>query len=348
MDMDVQVAQGNSSSVFILYILSVHVQSLRVSPANSTGREYWRRANLNLKLGHSLTKDLSMNLTDRVRRHVEVLAELIGERNTPRPSALDATRTYLRRELQAMGHEVVEQRFDVHNRAAINLEVVLRGAKPRKPTLIVGAHYDSAPGTPGADDNASAVAILLEISRVLAQRPPKRTVRIVFYDCEEPPHFNFGEMGSQYHAAQLRRSEEAVLGMICLESLGYFVREPNRSPYLPWPLRWLTRLVGQRFVVIVSNLHSARFGWRFIWRFATSGMFPFLPAALPVRWVPDIELSDHRGYWEQGFAALMVTDTAHLRNPNYHQPTDRLETLDLKQMTRLCRQLQRAVRRLGG
>lgn len=291
---------------------------------------------------------MESTLKDRLRQHVEVLAELIGERNTSRPSALDAARTYLRRELVAMGHEVIDQPFEVSDRAAMNLEVVLRGTRPLRPTLVIGAHYDSVEGTPGADDNASAVAILLEISRALAQRRLKRMVRIVFYDCEEPPYFATGDMGSQYHAAQLRRSGEKVLGMVCLESLGYFTKGVAGSLFLPWPIRCLMKIVGQRNVVIVSNPTSIPFGWRFVWRFATSGFFPFLPAALPVRWVPDISLSDHRGYWEQGFAALMVTDTAHLRNPNYHRRSDRLETLDLQRMTRLCRQLQRTIGRLSG
>ncbi len=285
-------------------------------------------------------------LTDRLRTHVDVLAELIGQRNTAHPTGLDAARAYLRREVEGMGHVVGEQHFTVHNRAAVNLEVVLAGTKPSRPTLVIGAHYDSAHGTPGADDNASAVAILLEISRALAGRKPKRTVRIVFFDCEEPPHFNFGEMGSQYHAAELRRSGEKVWGMICLESLGYYPNNGPISPHLPWPLRWFNRLFGQRYVVVVSDVASIRFGLRFEWSFATSGLFPHLPAAIPVRWVPDIALSDHRGYWEQGFNALMITDTAHLRNPNYHQMTDCLQTLDLLRMGRLCRQLQRTVRRL--
>jgi hypothetical protein len=285
-------------------------------------------------------------LIDRLRQHVDMLAELIGERNTSHPLALEATRTYLRRELTSMGHTVVDQPFRVQSRPAVNLEVVLPGRQKTRRTLVVGAHYDSAPGTPGADDNASAVAMLLEISRALSGRRLKRTVRIVFYDCEEPPHFNFGEMGSQYHAAALRRSNEAVLGMICLESLGFFSSAANGRSNLPWPLRWINRVMGQRYVVVVSDVVSARFGWRFVWRLATSGTFPFLPAALPVRWVPDIALSDHRGYWEQRFPALMITDTAHLRNPNYHRPTDRMETLDFPRMERLCAQLCRAIGRL--
>jgi hypothetical protein len=287
-------------------------------------------------------------LTERLRKHVDMLAELIGERNTLHAVGLEAARTYLRRELAGMGHVVVEQPFTVHNRAALNLEVVLPGRRKGVGTIVIGAHYDSAPGTPGADDNASAVAMLLEICRAFAGRTPKHTVRLVFFDCEEPPHFNVGEMGSQHHAAELRRRGEKVTGMICLESLGYFVREGDYASATPWPMRWTNRIIGQRYVVIVSDVASWRFNWRFVWRFATSGFFPFLAASLPVKWVPDIALSDHRGYWEQGFCALMITDTAHLRNPHYHAPTDRLATLDLPRMTRLCRQLQRTIVRLCG
>ena len=277
-----------------------------------------------------------------------MLAELIGERNTPHPTGLDAARRYLRSELRAMGHVVHDRPFDVHDRSALNLEVVLPGRRPELPTLVIGAHYDSVIGTPGADDNASAVAILLEVARGFAVRAPKRPVRIVFYDCEEPPYFNVGDMGSQHHAAELKRSGESVLGMVCLESLGYFPKTSECSSMTPWPLRWINRIVGQRYVVIVSDIPSAGFGWRFLWRFLTSGMFPFVAAALPVKWVPDISLSDHRGYWEQGFKALMVTDTAHLRNPNYHRATDRLATLDVQRMAKLCVQLRRALLRLSG
>ena len=282
----------------------------------------------------------------RLRTHVDILAELIGVRNTMRPHALEATRAYLRRELTGMGHVVCEQPFTTLHRPAVNLEVHLRDSKPSRPTLVIGAHYDSAYGTPGADDNASAAAMLLEIARSLAGVSLRRSVRIVFFDCEEPPHFNFGEMGSQFHAATLRKSAEAVMGMICLESLGYFPPVVQTPPGAPWPLRWMNRLMGGRYVVIVSNVPSAFFGLRVVAHFVTSGLFPLLPAALPERLVPAIALSDHRGYWEQGFPALMVTDTAHLRNPNYHQPTDRLATLHLPKMARLCTQLQRTVRRL--
>jgi hypothetical protein len=286
-------------------------------------------------------------LQDRLRHHVDILSELIGERNSVCRSAIEAARAYLRRELGEMGHAVLEQTFATTCRRAVNLEVVLPGSRTSAGTLVVGAHYDSAIGTPGADDNASAVAILLEMVRALSSATPKRTVRFVFYDCEEPPHFNMGEMGSQAHAKALRAGGERLLGMICLESLGYFPENPRADLFVPWYVRLLNRLVGSRNVVIVSDLGSVAFGLRFVWAFLRSGHFPFVPAAAPRRFLPVIELSDHRSYWDQAYPALMVTNTAFLRNPNYHQPTDRLATLDLVRMTALCHTLTRCVARLA-
>ncbi len=287
-------------------------------------------------------------LQERLRRHVVVLAELIGERNSAHPTAIEAAREYLSRELRGMGHEVLEHAFSTSSRRAVNLEVILRGSRTRARTLVVGAHYDSAFGTPGADDNASAVAILLEVARALSQLQLKRTVRLVFYDCEEPPHFHTSEMGSQQHARELRARGERVMGMICLESLGYFPHRLSPDCLAPWYIRWLNRVAGSRNIVIVSDLRSIVFGLRVIWSFLRSGRFLFLPAALPRRLVPAIELSDHRSYWDEGYPALMMTDTAFMRNPNYHQPTDRLDTLDLERMTKLCQMISRSVARLAG
>ncbi len=295
-----------------------------------------------------MNRSSGLELQERLRRHVDVLSELIGERNSIRPSAIEAAREYLRRQLRAMGHEILENAFRTSLREAVNLEVMLRGSRSNTGTLVVGAHYDSALGTPGADDNASAVAILLEVARALPQTGLKRDVRLVFYDCEEPPHFNLGEMGSRQHARELRARGEQVMGMICLESLGYFPRRPRSDSSVPWYIRWLNRIAGSRNIIIVSDLRSVLFGLRVVWCFLRSGLFPFVPAALPRRLVPVIELSDHRSYWDEGYSALMMTDTAFLRNPNYHQPTDRLNTLDLERMTKLCQVLTGCVARLAG
>lgn len=287
------------------------------------------------------------HVKERLRHHVDVLAELIGERNSAHPAGIEAARDYLCRTLREMGGEPVEYEYRTASRPAANVEIVLPGSRAKAPTLVVGAHYDTAVGTPGADDNASAVAILLEIVRGLLATKPKRSVRFVFFDCEEPPHFHCNEMGSQQHARVLRERGERLLGMVCLESLGYFPRHPQPDGFVPRIVRWIHRIAGGRNVVIVSDLRSIPFGLRFVWSFLRSGLFPFIPAALPPRIMPAIQLSDHRSYWSEGYRALMVTNTAMLRNPNYHQPTDRLDTLDLERMAALCRVLTRCVARLA-
>jgi hypothetical protein len=277
---------------------------------------------------------------------VDVLSELIGERNTAHPGGIKAARSYLRDQLCKIGHEVIEQTYSTTLREAVNLEVILRGSRPKARVLVVGAHYDSAAGTPGADDNASAVAILLEVARSLLPLRLKREVRLVFYDCEEPPHYHLGEMGSHEHARSLRSRGERLLGMICLESLGYFPCSHRSHVAGPWYVRLLQRAAGNRGVVVVSDVRSIGFGFRFVWSFLVRGRFRFLPAAVPRRLLPVIELSDHRSYWDQGYPALMVTDTALLRNPNYHRPTDRLETLNLERMAQLCEAITRTIAHL--
>lgn len=293
-------------------------------------------------------RDVQINgLRDRLVRHVDVLVELIGERSDRKPEGLAATRRYLRDTLAEMGAVVWDQPFDALSRPGINLGVSFDGTKRERGALVIGAHYDTAIGTPGADDNASSVAILLEIVRSLRTVAFRRAVHCVFYDCEEPPHFAMGEMGSQHHARSMSSRSERLMGMICLESLGYFVKRPRPTGMVPAWLRPLLRAVGGRNVFVVSNTRSVVFATRFNLAFARSGRFPFLPVLGPVRWFPELALSDHRGYWEQGFRALMVTDSAFLRNPNYHTPADTISTLDFDRMTRLAHQLCRTITRLA-
>jgi hypothetical protein len=282
------------------------------------------------------------DLAPRLRRHVDVLAELIGQRNTQHPEGLRAARRYIIRELQEMKHSVEEQRFAVTGREAINYEVLLRGTHPHRPALVIGAHYDTVVGTPGADDNASSVAILLEIMRSMAGRQRRRTLRAVFYDTEEMPHFATGEMGSQYHAAGCRRLGERLLGMICLESLGYFVQEPEPLDVAPRWMQGASRAIGRRSAVLVGNAASAAFLMRIWPRMVRRGGVSIVPIIAP-RLIRPIEFSDHRSYWEQGYPAVMLTDTAFLRNPHYHRASDRLATLNLEAMAKLCRQVTRAV-----
>jgi hypothetical protein len=288
-------------------------------------------------------------LRDRLVQHVNVLAELIGPRDASHLSALDATRTYIARELRsATNVEPVVDPYDTPIRPAANIEVVLPGSKPDRAELIVGAHYDTALGTPGADDNASAVAVLIEVARALAAMTKRRrTVRLVSFDCEEPPFFGTQQMGSARHAKQLRATGTNVFGMVCLESLGYYC--PRGSPKPPHDDR-LSRIdrayFGGRSIVVVGTPRSLRFAWAFTWRFITSGLFPVAPMLL-MKPEGVAALSDNRNYWSAGFPAVMLTDTAVVRNPNYHTSRDRLSTLDVPHWTKVARMTIRTICRLA-
>ncbi len=280
---------------------------------------------------------------------MNVLAELIGPRDASHLSALDAARTYIARELRgATNVEPVVDPYDTPIRPAANVEVILPGSRDDRGELIIGAHYDTALGTPGADDNASAVAVLIEVARALAEMPARRrTVRFVSFDCEEPPFFGTQQMGSARHAKRLREAGANVFGMVCLESLGYY--SPRGSPKPPHDDR-LSRIdrayFGGRSIVIVGTPRSLRFAWAFTWRFITSGLFPVAPM-LFMKSSGVAALSDNRNYWAADFPAVMLTDTAVVRNPNYHTSRDRLSTLDVPRWTKVAQMTIRTICRLA-
>jgi hypothetical protein len=294
--------------------------------------------------------DSNEELAARLRAHVQMMAALIGERNGNRPSALSAVRSVIRRELESLGLTVTP--FDYllgSNRECQNLIVELPGARHDLSPIVVGAHYDTAPGTPGADDNASAVAMLIELIRVLRASPHKRNLRCVFFDCEEPPHFGSSEMGSFRDAKHLAEAGARIDGMICLESLGYFPKRVDPRVHRPAILRALDFVLGGRSLITVSDLRSIGFLFRFGWRFSLAtlyrGVYPVITIALP-RAFGYHALSDHRSYWHHGHRALMLTNTAMLRNPNYHLPTDLPDTLDYHRMAGILRALVSTVARM--
>lgn len=222
-----------------------------------------------------------------------------------------------------------------------------------RPHWILGAHYDSAPGTPGADDNSSAVAILLETARLLcAPSHAPRNIRFVAYANEEPPHFLNESMGSRVHARSCRKNGDNLQGMICLESLGYFTNKPG-SQELPTlygmpeatlaylRARGIEPTVGN-YLALVGDEQSMNLLARFDAAFSP-GLA--VPAASLV--MPEMRLSDHLCYWDEGYPALMLTDTALFRNPNYHRATDTVETLDFEVMASITNQLLVACRTLS-
>ena len=269
----------------------------------------------------------------RIERHVWTLAGDIGERNVFRPRALDSARDYIAREWRAQGLEPRLQSYVARGVESSNVEVVLDGASGGSQSIVIGAHYDSVLGSPGADDNASAVAALMELSRVLASTTRVRTVRIVAFVNEEPPFFYWGMMGSQVYARATRLRGEDVRLMLSLEMLGYYRDEPDTQHYPPL-FRWFYPSRGN-FIGFVSNLRSRRALARVCRAFRNHCDFPAERAAVP-SWIPGVAWSDHLSFWQQGYRALMVTDTAFYRNPYYHTAEDTPEKLDYARLTRVA------------
>ncbi len=198
--------------------------------------------------------------------------------------------------------------------------------------VLVGAHYDAVPGSPGADDNGSALAILLELARAFARAPARRPIRLVAFDLEE-----VHRSGSRAYAQDLQQRAEPLALMIALEMLGYRDLRPGSQRYPPG-LRHFYPDRGD-FIGLIGNLRTLPVLWRLAQAMRKSVPCEFLPMLARGRIVPDTRRSDHASFWDLGYPAIMVTDTANMRNPYYHQPSDRVETLDPEFLTGVCRGL---------
>lgn len=288
-------------------------------------------------------------LEARLRRHVEVLAGIIGPRHAGRPSTIEAAIAHIERELAAGGEAVRHEAYEASTGLAVNLILERRGGRRAEEVVILGAHYDTVPMTPGADDNASAVAVLLEVAAMLRGEAMERTVRFVSFANEEPPYFNIGEMGSQHHARECRRRGEKIAGMLCLEMVGYFDDRPGSQTYPP-PLdkyaAWALPSRGN-FLGMVSNMWSIGLLRAAKRGFVASSAQPIIALPLPES-IHDIRRSDHGPFWDEGFPALMMTDTSNFRNPHYHKATDTPETLDYKRMSEVAVGVAGAVREVAG
>ena len=288
-------------------------------------------------------------LIQRLRAHVDVLAELIGPRHVGKPRALAAAAGYIEREFAALEDAVERQTYDVEDTTATNLIVQRRGDVRPESIVVAGAHYDSVPSTPGADDNASAVAVLIEVARLLRGRRGRRTVRFVAFACEEPPHYYTDTMGSQVYARRCRTRSESVLGMLCLEMVGFYTDEAGSQMVPSGIPRWLHWVFPHRgnFLAAVGNLRSLSLGWRFHWGFKRGSRLPLFSICLPEA-IHEIRMSDNSSFWDHGYPALMLTDTAFLRNPHYHQSSDRPDTLDYDRMAQATLGVAAGLARLAG
>jgi Zn-dependent M28 family amino/carboxypeptidase len=266
----------------------------------------------------------------RLEASVRALAERFGPRDASHVANLDAAAEWIRTELERNGAAVSEQTWSADGETYRN--VVARIGSDSSDRIVVGAHYDTDGPYPGADDDASGVAGLLELARLLAANPPPLAVELVAYSLEESPYFATPDMGSVQHADALARAGVRVRAMLSLEMIGYFSDEPGSQSYLHFaPLGWGYPDRGN-FIAVVGNLAEESLVRRVKRAMrAAGGSVPVESINAP-EWMPGIDFSDHRSYWARGFPAVMITDTAFLRNANYHEPSDTPETLDYARM----------------
>jgi Zn-dependent M28 family amino/carboxypeptidase len=277
-----------------------------------------------------------------LRADVEALAAL-GPRHLGAPESLEKAASYIESRMAATGHPVRRQVYTVRGREVANLSIEIPGRTHPEEIVVVGAHYDTDPHTPGADDNASGIAGTLAMA--LAQVAPlERTVRYVAFVNEEEPWFWTDAMGSVVAARESREKSEEIVGVVILESIGVFSDDAGSQSY-PFPLSLFYPKRGD-FIALVSASEHRSFLHRVGAVFRAHASLPSEGAALPMS-LPGVGWSDHWGYWKYGYPALMVTDTAPFRNHHYHMPTDTPDRLDFERMARVVHALRWAVNTLA-
>jgi hypothetical protein len=282
-----------------------------------------------------------------LKTDVRVLAGEIGPRGLFEPRTLQRAADYIAGEFERSGWRVRRLPFPVGGETAENLEVELPGTTLPGEIVVIGAHYDTVPTTPGADDNASGVAAMLSLARQFAgERTLARTVRFVAFANEEPAYFQTALMGSRVYAKACRARGDNIVAMVSLESIGYFSdrRGSQRFPDPGFQKRFPTT---GNFLAFVGNEASAPLVTRAGEAFRRGTRLPCEIAALPAG-LPGVGWSDHWAFWQEGYAAAMVTGTAPFRNPHYHGPGDRPETLDYVRLAEAVKGLAEMTRALAG
>lgn len=272
-----------------------------------------------------------------LRKHVSYLANTIGERNVIAYDALESTRRYIEDSFTSQGYKVHSQEYVVQMRKVKNLIVEIPGSTRPEEIVVIGAHYDTVPDCPGADDNSSGVAALLELSRLLKSTYSTRTLRFVAFVNEEPPWFQTDDMGSLVYAQDARKRDENIVAALSIESIGMYSDVEGSQKY-PAGFGLLYPSKGD-FISFIGNVSSRQLVREAIGTFRETTKFPSEGAAVPAA-IPGVSWSDHWSFWNQGYSAIMVTDTAPFRNENYHGPGDKPETLDYEKMARVVRGLR--------
>lgn len=280
-------------------------------------------------------------LAGALEGHVRVLAGRIGERNAWNSRQLEAAAAYIEENFaeaglttEWRGYEVAGEEFGKGSVEYFNLVAEKRGTEKAGEVIVVGAHYDSVHGSPGADDNASAVAAMLELAMTFGRAPTARTIRFVAFVNEEPPFYMTRFMGSRVYARECRERGDRIVAMLSLEMLGCYSDERGSQTYPPL-LAWLYPDTAN-FIAVVGNVSSRALVKEVAGSFREAGGIP-VESIATFELVPGVGFSDHASFWKHGYRAAMITDTAFYRSPYYHSPLDTPEKLDYGRMAEVTR-----------
>jgi hypothetical protein len=291
-----------------------------------------------------------VTLREELRSDVQKLAGDIGERNMWHYPQLNAAADFIENSVSRAGLRPRRDTYEIRGQACHNIETEIAGASPE--IILIGAHYDSVFGSPGANDNGSGVAAMLALARRFANRQPERrltqtpykTLRFVAFVNEEPPYFLSGEMGSLVYARRCKERGEKISAMISLETIGYFSDAPNSQIYPSRALGAFYPKVGN-FIGFVSNVHSRTLLRRAIALFREHAKIPSEGAALP--WfIPGVSWSDQWSFWKNGYPGIMVTDTAPFRYPYYHSADDTPDKLDYDRFALVVSGMEKVIENL--
>jgi Zn-dependent M28 family amino/carboxypeptidase len=281
-----------------------------------------------------------MTSSERLSKDVEMLAGVIGERNVNRKSALDGAADYIDKQFREAGYSVERQRYAVEGETVCNLIAEIRGSDE---IVVVGGHYDSVIGSPGANDNATGVAATLELARSWSGRKTTRTLRFAAFVNEEPAYFQSADMGSYVYAKRCRERGEKIVGMMSLETMGYYSDEKGSQKY-PFPFNLFYPSRGN-FIAFVANRASRKLLKRIVKAFRRDAKIPSESVAT-FESIPGIGWSDQWSFWRHDYPGVMVTDTAPFRYPYYHTPQDTPDKIDYARLALVVEGLGRGLAEL--
>lgn len=293
--------------------------------------------------GNSSLSAGDMALRDELKAHVQHLAADIGERNLSHYPQLNAAAEFIEKSFQQAGLQPRRDTYEVNGLACHNIEVEIHGASPE--IVLVGAHYDSVFGSPGANDNGTGVAALLALARSFAGKQSDYTLRFVAFVNEEPPYFQTPQMGSFVYAGRCKARGDRIAAMISLETIGYFSDAPRSQTYPVAALGAFYPKVGN-FIGIVGNVQSRKLVRRALAEFRKDGKIPAEGAALPA-FIAGVGWSDQWSFWQHGYPGIMITDTAPFRYPWYHEATDMPDKLDYDRFALVVSSTEKVVRSLA-